>query len=54
MIENIGKVVSVKIEGTEAPAAEIYADTAQRTALLVLAGPQRAKPKPMVVTVGVE
>lgn len=54
VIENIDKVVSVKIEGTEAPAAEIYADTAQRTALLVLAGPQRAKPKPMVVTVGVE
>ena len=54
VIDNIGKVRSVKAEGAGIPPVECYCDTAERTALLVFAGPQPGKYQAMVVTVGTE
>ena len=54
LIENIGKVLAVKVDGKMMPPVECYCDVAQRTALLVFAGPQPAEPQATLVTVETE
>lgn len=54
VLENIGKVASVKVDGAKAPPARAYADSAARTVLLVFTGDQRGEPETLVVEVAMQ